>query len=115
MAFSEFERTVNLKSLRWFLDVSRPPEEIRPELDIGYAVIGQTVDVFEIRPDWKDKTTTRHTPVARIKFVRTKAHWILYWMRADLKWHSYKPDDIHCTLLSALKTVNADADGCFFG
>ena len=115
MAFSELERTANLKSLRWFLDVTRPPEEIRPQLDIGYAVVGQTVDVFEIRPDWKDATTTRHTPVARVKYVRTKQHWVLYWMRADLKWHSYQLGDEHRTLMSALKTVKSDPHGCFFG
>ena len=115
MAFSEFERAVNLKALRWFIDERRPPEHIRPQLDIGYAVVGQTVDVFEIRPDWQDKSTTRHTPVARMKYVRTKEQWVLYWMRRDLKWHSYEPDSVHSTLQSALKTVNTDAYCCFFG
>ena len=115
MAFSEFERAVNLKALRWFIDERRPPEHIRPQLDIGYAVVGQTVDVFEIRPDWQDKSTTRHTPVARMKYVRTKEQWVLYWMRRDLKWHRYEPDSVHSTLQSALKTVNTDAYCCFFG
>ncbi len=115
MAFTEFERAANLKALKWFIDKRRPPEHIRPQLDIGYAVVGHTVDVFEIRPDWQDETTTRHTPVARVKFVRTQRHWRLYWMRRDLKWHAYQPDDVHGTLMSALKTIDADSFGCFFG
>jgi Protein of unknown function (DUF3024) len=115
MAFTEFERAVNLDSLKWFIDKRRPPERIRSQLDIGYAVVGHTVDLFEIRPDWQDKTTTRHTPIARVKFVRTRDEWRLYWMRRDLKWHGYEPDERHSTLMSALKTVDADAYCCFFG
>ena len=115
MAHSDFERAINLKTLQWFIGERRPPEHIRPQLDIGYAVVGQTVDIFEIRPDWQDKTTIRHTPVARVRFVRTKEQWLLYWMRRDLKWHAYEPDHVHSTLQSALKTVNTDAYCCFFG
>jgi hypothetical protein len=115
MAFTEFERAVNLKALKWFVDQRRPPEHIRPQLDIGYAVVGHTVDLFEIRPDWQDKTTTRHTPIARVKFIRTREEWRLYWMRRDLKWHGYEPDEVHSTLMSALKTINTDAYCCFFG
>jgi hypothetical protein len=115
MAFTEFERAANFKALKWFIDKRRPPEHIRSQLDIGYAVVGHTVDVFEIRPDWQDKTTTRHTPIARVKFVRTKDHWRLYWMRRDLKWHGYEPDEVHNTLMSVLKTVDTDAHCCFFG
>jgi len=115
MAFSDFERTVNLKALKWFLDRRRPPEHIRPQLDIGYAIVRHTVDIFEIRPDWQDKSSTRHTPAARIKFVRSREQWLLYWMRRDLKWHAYEPDHVHSTLQSALKTVDTDAYCCFFG
>ena len=115
MAFTEIEQARNSKALKWFIEKRRPPEHIRTQLDIGYAVVGHTVDVFEIRPDWQDKSTTRHTPVARAKFVRTKDHWKLYWMRRDLKWHAYEPDEVHSTLMSALKTIDTDAYCCFFG
>jgi hypothetical protein len=115
MAFSDFERNVNLGALKWFIEHRRPPEHIRPQLDIGYSVVGQTVDVFEIRPDWQDKSTTRHTPVARVRFVRTQEVWKLYWMRRDLKWHKYEPVPIHSTLKSALSTIHEDAYCCFFG
>ena len=115
MAFSEFETAANQKALSWFMDEVRPPVHIRPELDIGYTVIGQTVDIFEIRPDWQDKSTIRHHPVSRIKFVRTEGRWRLYWMRGNLKWNTYDPDLEHRTLQSALGVVKADALGCFFG
>ena len=115
MAFNDFENAVNQKALNWFMERQRPPEHIRPQLDYGYEIRGQTVDIFEIRPDWKDKKTVRHTPVARIKFVRTEERWHLCWMRGNLKWYAYEPDQFHSTLQSALKTVNADTLCCFFG
>ena len=97
------------------MDQKRPPEHIRPELDIGYAVVGQTVDIYEIRPDWQDKSATRHTPVARVKYVRVQDEWRLYWMRKDLKWHSYEPSPTHKSLMTALAAVNSDDHCCFFG
>ncbi len=115
MPFTDIERARNLQALKWFVGQRRPAEHIRPQLDIGYAIVGHTVDIFEIRPDWQDKTTTRHTPPARIRFVRTRNHWCLYWMRRDLKWHLYEPSEFHPSLRSALEVVNADAHCCFFG
>ncbi|MEN9544871.1 MAG: hypothetical protein RLZZ598_1704 [Pseudomonadota bacterium] len=115
MSFTEFETKVNDGALKWFVERRRPPEHIRLQLDLAYRIEGQTVDLYSIRPDWKDKTKTRHEPIARIKFVRTQEHWKLYWMRADLKWHGYEPVPVHSTLKSALQTVDEDAYCCFFG
>jgi hypothetical protein len=115
MAFTDTEREYNLAALKWFVERRRPPEHIRPQLDIGYAVVGQAVDIFEIRPDWQDKDSTRHTPVARVRFVRARQQWHLYWMRRDLKWHSYEPRPTHRSLKSALEVVDADEYCCFFG
>jgi hypothetical protein len=77
MHFTDSERAANLAALKWFLQRRRPPEDIRPMLDIGYALVGQTVDLFEIRPDWRDQSATRHTPVARIRYIRSKVHGAL--------------------------------------
>ena len=115
MAFTDFERAINQKALDWFMIERRPPEHIRPKLDLGYLIDGQTVDLFSIRPDWKDKSVVRHEPIARVKFVRTREQWCLYWMRSDMRWHGYEPDPVHSTLHSALKTVNTDRNCCFFG
>ena len=115
MSFSDIERAGNLAALKWFIDRRRPPEHIRSQLDIGCSTVGQTVDIFEIRPDWQDKTETRHTPVARVRYVRSKNEWRLYWMRRDLKWHSYEPSPVHKSLKAALTVIDVDAYCCFFG
>ena len=115
VTFNDIERARNLATLKAFLERKRPPPHVRSQLDFGYAVVGHLVDVFEIRPDWKDPTITRHRPLARVRFVRTRTEWCLYWMREDLKWHAYEPSPRHSSLLSALDVIAADAHGCFFG
>jgi hypothetical protein len=115
MAFNDIERARNLAALKAFLERKRPPPHIRSQLDFGYAVVGQTVDVFEIRPDWQDPTITHHRPFARMRFVRSSNEWRLYWVRKDLKWHAYEPSPLHVSLQSALDAVTADDHCCFFG
>jgi hypothetical protein len=56
-----------------------------------------------------------HTPIARVRYFRSRGEWQLYWRRQDLKWHLYEPSAIHKSLRSALHVVVADAYGCFFG
>lgn len=36
-------------------------------------------------------------------------------MRADLKWHRYIPHPITLNLEEALRVMDEDANGCFFG
>ncbi|MFO0962653.1 MAG: DUF3024 domain-containing protein [Phycisphaerales bacterium] len=115
MAFSDSERAANHAALKWFLARRQVPPEVKDELDFGYATVGHTVDLFEIRPDWRDKAVVRQRPFARIRYVRTADEWRLYWMRADLRWHLYQPAPVHDSLRDALAEVDRDRHGCFFG
>ena len=106
MAFTDFERAVNLKALKSFIEQRRPPEHIRPQLDIGFSVVGQTVDIFEIRPDWQDKTTIDSLSSCAGEVRQNEgAVGALLDAQRDLKWHAYEPDHVHSTLASALKTA----------
>lgn len=51
----------------------------------------------------------------KMTFVRTKAVWQIYWMRADMKWHSYEPDSVVSSFDECLNVLKADEYGCFFG
>ena len=97
------------------MDRRRPPPHIRNELDLGYKIEGQSVQIFEVRPDWRDKTIHRETPVAKATFVRAKNHWRVYWMRRDLKWHGYEPNSEVRSLEEFLAVVDQDEHCCFFG
>lgn len=115
MAFSGLERQRHEQEVAKFLELRRPPPEIRPKLDLGYKIEGQSVEIFEIRPDWQDNTETMLTPVAKTTFVRTRNRWKIYWMRSDLKWHGYEPTPEVRSLEAFLHVVDRDEYCCFFG
>jgi hypothetical protein len=115
MPLSELELKRCEIALAAFMARHRPPAHIRDKLDFGYRVSGQSVEVFEIRPDWRDHSIKRETPVAKATFVRTQNHWRIFWMRRDLKWHSYEPDAEVKTLEAFLDVVGRDEYACFFG
>lgn len=115
MAFTEIERQRCERAIGGFLERRRPPAHIRDEVDLAYRLDGHSVEIFEIRPNWRDRAKKMETPVAKATFVRTKNHWRVYWMRRDLKWHQYEPAPEVGTLEAFLDLVDRDENCCFFG
>ncbi|KTG28948.1 hypothetical protein AWR38_12650 [Idiomarina sp. WRN-38] len=115
MAFSEFEIKKYERQLNAFLEKHRPPMHIRSELDLGYRINGQSIEIFEIRPQWDDYSEILEHPVAKTTFVKTENCWKIFWMRADLKWHEYEPEIKVKTLSRFLEVVIEDEYACFFG
>jgi hypothetical protein len=116
MALSEFETKRCEKLISEYVDRCRPPAHIRPELDLGYRVKNQSVELFEIRPVWRGKSGDfMEHPVAKTTYVRTRGIWRIFWQRADLKWHAYEPDAEVKNLEDFIAVVEADEYGCFYG
>jgi len=105
----------NRKLMDAFIEKKRPPEEIRDQLDIGYKIEGEVIELFEIRPDWQNPAKKIETPVARTKYVKSRSVWKVYWMRGDLKWHPYGPQKEVNNLAVFLALVEQDQYGCFWG
>lgn len=102
-------------ALAKFIAQRRPPPHLREQLDIGWRISNQSIEIFELRPDWRDPSKRMETPVAKMTYVRAQSRWKLYWMRRDLKWHGYEPQAPSATLDACLDTVHRDEHGCFFG
>jgi hypothetical protein len=115
MALSEFEKKRIERALAVFLEKRRPPPHVRPELDIGFRVTGQSVELFEIRPRWDKPSEKMEKPIAKATYVKTAEIWKVYWMRADLKWHSYQPVPKVGSIEKFLELVHEDRHACFFG
>ena len=98
-----------------FVEKRRPAVHIRPKLDIGYKIEDQSIFVLEIRPKWDKPEIIREHPIAKATFIKAKNQWKVFWMRADLKWHSYTPKPYVRTLLEFTELVNEDKDHCFWG
>jgi len=115
MALSEIERKRVEGAMEGFLERQRPSPEIRPKMDLGYRINGQSVAIFEIRPRWDQPSERMETPVAKVSYVRTRDIWKVYWMRGDGKWHGYEPVPTVGSIEKFLQLVEADQHACFFG
>lgn len=114
MAFSEFEIKRSQKIMDEFLERRRPPAYMREELDLGYRIEGQSIEIFEIRPHWRDSQKKIEQAVAKTTYVKQKDLWKVFWQRADLKWHPYDPEPEAATLEEFLAIVDEDEFDCFF-
>ncbi len=116
MAFSESELSQHLETLeREFWTKRRPPLELRDKIREGQRISGQSILLFYERPAFRRPKEFIESSIAKIRYNRTRNVWQIYWQRADLKYHSYKPHPEAATLSDALAVINADPHGCFFG
>ena len=115
MALNDIERKRIEKVVDAFVQKRRPASHIRPKLDIGFRVAGQSVEIFEIRPRWNQPDVKMEHPVAKATFVRNRAIWKIFWRRADLKWHGYGPLPAVASIEKFLAAVDKDEYGCFWG
>ncbi len=97
------------------LQKRRPPEEMRHLVDLAYRIDNQSVLIFEIRSRWDKKDVFFESPIAKTTWVKTKNHWKVFWLRADLKWHTYKPVPTVNTIYDFIELVDQDKHCCFWG
>lgn len=105
----------NERLVQRFIDRRRPPEELRDQLDLGFTLENQVLEIFEIRPAWMDENIKTSTPVAKAKYVKSRGVWKIYWQRASGNWESYEPQAEVKGLAEFLEIVEEDAYGCFWG
>ena len=98
-----------------FIARRRPPENIRQRLYISYKIDNQSIVVFEIRPQFNKPEEKMEYPIAKTTFVKAKNHWKVFWLRADLNWHSYTPKATVKTIEEFIKLVEEDKHCCFWG
>ncbi|MFP4161300.1 MAG: DUF3024 domain-containing protein [Ectothiorhodospira sp.] len=115
MALSEFETKQIERAVAGFMERRRPPEHIRPKLDIGHRVTGQSLELFEVRPRWDNPSEQMEHAIAKATYVKRSETWKVYWQRADLKWHRYEPHPEAQSVEEFLAVVDEDKYGCFFG
>ena len=115
MALNDIERKRVENTVAAFVEKHRPPAHIRDQVDLAFRFVGQSVELFEIRPRWDSRTETVEEPVAKARYLKSRGEWLVYWQRADLKWHKYGPKPEVRTLEAFLALVEEDEYACFFG
>lgn len=93
----------------------RPPAHVRDEVDLSFRFDGRSVEIFEVRQRFDDPAQKVEASVAKARYVKSRDRWLVYWKRADLKWHKYDPAPEVRTIDAFLKLVDEDAYACFFG
>ena len=115
MTLDIFKTVDIIEIMENFTEERRPPIEIRDELDLSYKIENQSIIIFEIRPKFKSVTEKIECLIAKTTFVKTNNSWKVFWQRADLKWHLYKPQPVVKTLKDFTQLVNDDIYHCFWG
>jgi Protein of unknown function (DUF3024) len=82
MAFSNHQLEEIKHKMQSFMAQRRPPEEIRDKVDLNYRVERQSVEIFEIRPQWRNPAVKIESLIAKTTYVKSKKVWKIYWMRA---------------------------------
>jgi hypothetical protein len=98
-----------------FVEKRRPPAHLRNQVDLGFRFDGRSVELFEIRSR-RDKPAEKiEESVAKARYLKSREKWLVYWQRADLKWHKYGPSPEVQTIEAFLALVDEDRHACFFG
>ncbi|BBG61267.1 DUF3024 domain-containing protein [Providencia rustigianii] len=111
MAFNDIELANIEKCMEFFIEKRRPPAFVRDEVDLQYHIIGTDVVIYRINYIEKKKY---ETPIAKIALNRTHTGWNLYSMIQPNQWIAAIKESIP-TFSDAIKIVEDDLQGCFFG
>jgi hypothetical protein len=98
-----------------FIQRRRPPPHIRNKVDLAFRMLDQSVEIFEVRRHWRDESKVLEHAIAKATYNKSKRNWRVFWQRADLKWHGYKPNPKVDSIEDFLALVQKDEHGCFFG
>ena len=115
MALNELEAKRVENAVAAYVKKRRPPPHIRPKLDLGYRLSGQSIELFEIRPMFQKPSVKQSHSFAKATYVRTRDHWKVFWLRQDLKWHAYQPHPVVKNIAEFLSVVEKDEHHCFYG
>ena len=112
---NDIERKRIENAIAAFIAKRRPPVHLRDQVDLRFRFDGRSVEIFEIRPRWNHPDQQVEESVAKARYVKSRDRWLVYWKRADLKWHKYDPMPEVSTINAFLRLVDEDAYACFFG
>ncbi len=115
MSFTEFETARIEGKVAAYVARKRPRPEIRHKVDLAFRLDDQSIEIFEIRPSFRDESVKNEESVAKTTYVRRAHEWRIYWQRADLKWHRYEPTPDASSIEEFLTLIEEDKHGCFWG
>ncbi len=116
MNFTDIEIAGHMKVIEdTFWSKRRPPLHLRDKVREGQRFSDRTIELFIVRPAFQRPGEQTEHPIAKFQHLPRLGVWRIFWQRADFNWHRYKPCVEVDSLAEALRVIDEDAYGCFFG
>lgn len=113
MAIPELERERVARALGRFCD--KVPEHVRDKLTHDFRFVRSDVELFERRPDFRDRGRFIECTVAKFRYNAKRGSWTLFWADRNLRWHSYEGFVDRRNFLDLLREVERDPTCIFWG
>lgn len=111
MAFNDIELAQINQCMDFFMEKRRPPVFVRDEVDLQYRIQGLNVIIYQVRyVDFR----AFESPIAKIMLNRAECCWEVFWMSPSNEWITDIKEPIQ-SFSDAIKVVEDDVRGCFFG
>jgi hypothetical protein len=116
MAFTDIEIAEHMKVLEdSFWSRRRPPVHLRDKVREGQRFTDRSIELFIVRPVFNRPDEFTEESIAKLQHMLRLGVWRIFWKRADGNWHRYQPCPESPSLPEALRVIDEDAHGCFFG
>ena len=95
----------------------RVPEDVRDRLRVECEVSGRDITILECRPPWSPDAGPEWTrfPVARLRYLKSRESWRLYWRDQDEGWHEYPDSLLAHSVDELLDEIDRDPTALFWG
>ena len=114
MALNELNRKKAEKILVQFCE-EKVPKHVRNQYRLSFKFLGNSVNLIEERPHYKDKDTWMSHIVAQFRYEQETNLWSVYWKRHTGKWLMYDEIIPNSNFEEVLKEVDEDKLGIFWG
>lgn len=88
-------------------------DQVRIEIDVS----DRAITVLECRPPWRgdDDAEWTRLPVARMRYVKNRDEWTLYWPDRNSDFHEYDLVEPSPDIQDLLDEIDADPTAIFRG
>ncbi len=114
MAIPEHTREVVERRLSVYCE-ERVPARVRDQIRLGFRFRGHTVTLFEERPTFQDPDRWIESVVAQFRMDKDTFEWRLYWANRNSKWFPHEGFTPTRDFEAALKEVDSNPHGIFWG
>jgi len=114
MPIPEFVKALVEKKLAEYCEAKIHPS-VRDKLKLLFRFKGNSVELYEKRPYFRQTGEWVESPVAKFRYNQTVHEWTLYYRDRNCRWHIFdlvKPDK---SFENLLKEVEKDSTGIFWG